>query len=177
MGNNNSYETVIEPDDINELISLRDSTTEAQFRVGDLALKYASRAKSFGLTKAYMYGAIGSYYGKQARTIRSYSYVAAFYPVEVRERYPILSFDHFKVAMRADDPYAVLEWAIGSLDSRPQSVDACIAEFAIKSEDHESLDSVLQPIRRYITKLPRFVRERIEEILEQIEEILKEAVV
>jgi hypothetical protein len=176
MDSNNSYETVLDPDDINELISLRDSTTEAQFRVGDLACKYANRSRDFGVTKAFMYGAIGSYYGKQARTIRSYSYVAAFYPREVRERYPILSFDHFKVAMRAEDWEAVLEWAIGSLDGRPQTVDACIAEFAIKPSEPESLDNVLQPLRRYIVNLPGFIREKIERILEEIEEIIKEAV-
>ena len=170
------YDDILEQDDINELLSMRDDSTFAQFRVGDLANKYTHRAKSFGVTKAFMYSAIGSYYGKQARTVRSYAAVSSFYPQQVRERYPILSFDHFKVAMRSDDWEKVLEWAISSMDARPQTVDACISEFAIKEVNNESLDSVLQPIRRYIVNLPRFLRERIETILEEIEEIIKEAV-
>lgn len=172
------YDDVLEQDDINELISLRDSTTSAQFRVGDMAVRYADRAKYFGVTKQFMYSAIGSFYGKASRTIRGYEVVARYYPKTIRELYPVLSFDHFKVAMRHANPIDVLEWAIISLDGRPQTVDACIAKFAIPAErEIDSIDNVLQPIRGYVSRLPGFIRERIEKLLDEIEELIKEGAV
>lgn len=170
-----SYENVLEQDDINTLVTLRDSMTETQFKVGDIALKYAERARDLGLTKAYMYSAVGEYYGKRARTIRSYSYVAEYYPQSIRESYPILSFDHFKVAMRMKDPIAVLDWAINSLDGRPQTVDSCIKEFGNEiNYDGQELDNLLQAIRRYIMDMPPDIKNKVELLLESIERIIRE---
>jgi hypothetical protein len=171
-----SYEDVIEQDDVNLLLTLRDKNTQAQFMVGDLANKYVNKRDIYGVSKSFCYSAIGSYYGKQSRTIRDYSRVAEFYPKNIRNEYPILSFDHYRVAMRSEDWKAVLEWAISSLDGRPQTVDACIAEFNIKNiADPDSLDDVLQPLRKYIVRLPHSIRQIVEAMLEDLEDMIKDA--
>jgi len=171
-----SYEDVIEQDDVNYLLTLRDSITEAQFKVGDLTNKYIDQRHIYGVTKSFIYSAIGSYYGKQSRTIRDYSRVSEFYPLTTRQLYPILSFDHFRVAMRSDDWEEVLEYAIEK-DQRPATVDDCIAKFNIKnSVDPDSLEDVLQPLRRYIVRLPHGIRSMVEAMLEDIEKFIQDAI-
>lgn len=169
-----SYNDILSEDDINELLTLRDSATECQFRVGDLTLKYIDKKEIYGVTKQYVYSAVGSFFGKQARTIRGYSVVSAFYPIKVRQQYPTLSVDHFKVAMRTDNWQEVLEFALSNLDSRPESVDSCIARFGIETKEQGSIEDALSPIRKYIARLPGVIRERIEHLLDAIEEAIKE---
>jgi hypothetical protein len=171
-----NYTDIIEDDDVNELLTLRDQTTEASFRAGDITLKYINKRQIYGVTKAYIYSATGSFFGRQARTMRDYSNVAEFYPKEVREQYPILSFQHFRVAMRSDDWEEVLEYAIEK-DQRPATVDDCIAKFNIKnSVDQDSLEDVLQPLRRYIVRLPHGIRSMVEAMLEDIEKFIQDAI-
>jgi len=171
-----SYDDVIEQDDVNLLLTLRDKNTQAQFMVGDIANKYVNKRDIYGVSKSFCYSAVGSFYGKQSRTIRDYSRVAEFYPKHIRNEYPILSFDHYRVAMRTGDWKAVLEYAMPSKASRPATVDDCISHFNIQSiTDPDSLDSAFQPLRKYIVRLPHSIRQIVEAMLEDIEVMIKDS--
>lgn len=169
-----TYDDLIEQDDQAILMTLRDSLTDAQFRVGDMCLKYLSRKNLLGVSKAFIYSAIGNFYGKKSRTVREYAMVCDFFPPEERADYPLLAFDHFRMAMKVPNWKEVLEYAMTSqVSGRPATVDDCISKFGIKAENEESFEVVMSPIRKWASRLPSFVRDRVEKLLDELEEIIK----
>lgn len=167
-----SYDSLIDSDDVNELITIRDSLTDNSFRVGDLTNKYLERKEIYRVSKAFIYSAVGSFSGKKARSVREYARIAEFFPQSVRNEYPVLSMDHYRYAISCPDWRQVLEFAI-SQDSRPATVDDCIRKFGYRAQDESSLEAALAPIRKYIIRLPNAIRDQVEKILDQLEELLE----
>lgn len=131
----------IVPDDVQEeLISIRDSISDSMWRIGDItnALIVVHKSTQTDLGTMAIYSAVGLFVGKAGRTVREYASIAKFFAPHTRMEYEVLSFDHFRVAMRFGSIWRrVLEWAIGDgadLYGRPASVDAILAKFATSQE-------------------------------------------
>lgn len=135
-----SYNDII-PDEVQQqLIQLRDVITQVGWTVGDLTNYVIRHNAESGkwITKEVIYSAVGNLVGKASRTVREYAMMSAFYPVEHRETYEILAFDHFREAMRLNDHWReALDWCMEYAEShggRPATVDAMVARFAFGRE-------------------------------------------
>jgi hypothetical protein len=140
-----SYTTIIPDRFQSELIEIGSISSNTSFAIGDITNEIRAawqRVKSErpdrAIPEAEIYAAVGAFCGKSARTIREYSAIAAFYPPEVREDFPILRFDHFRTAMVLGPRWeSALRWAVDEADSnggRPATVDKMIAKFAVVPE-------------------------------------------
>ncbi len=98
---------IIEENDQNLLIMVRDSMRNGCFIIGDVANKYlvGTISKRAGVSSDNIFDAIGKLCGKSARTVRYYSRAAAFYSTEDRIKYESLPFSFFAYAMEYNDRY------------------------------------------------------------------------
>lgn len=135
-----SYNDIIPEEVQQQLIQLRDVITQVGWTVGDLTNYVIRHNAESGkwITKEVIYSAVGNLVGKASRTVREYAMMSAFYPVEHRETYEILAFDHFREAMRLNDHWReALDWCMEYAEShggRPATVDAMVARFAFGRE-------------------------------------------
>jgi hypothetical protein len=127
------------PEDIQEeLIAIRDSLSSCFWRVGDIVNALTEAHKDSELGKESIYQSVGLFVGKKSRTVREYAAVARKFDEKWRQAYDMLSFDHFRFALRMGDSYdKVLEWAVTEgATTRPATVDALVAEFGDKKDLH-----------------------------------------
>lgn len=123
-----------------ELLVIRDQERESRFRIGDITNEL------IGAPKEQIYSAVGLFVGKAARTVREYSAVSKFYSPEVRERYSMLSYEYFRVAMRYKDRWQeALEWCLFQ-GNRPATVDAMEMQYA-EVEGNENFGDVMKDYR------------------------------
>lgn len=133
---NSSYQTIVPSALADRLIAIRDSSTFNSWETGDITEQVIQfcAANYPGIELNFIYSAVGSFVGKASRTVREKHYISKFYPLEIRESYNILSYDHFRVAVRLGPSMAMgaLAWAVaqGDILNRPCSVDALMARFA-----------------------------------------------
>lgn len=124
------YNNIV-PDELqNRLIALKDSIYYVSFEIGDICNEILDNDKVN--RKALIYQAVGLFSGKSARTVREYASVSAFYDMNVRKTFDVLSYDHFRMAMRYKDRwYDALRWSMLETDEmgRPATVDAMISAF------------------------------------------------
>lgn len=109
-----SLASLINDEDQNTLIMIREADLANYFTIGDIALKnfYASVAKGMPVTHETIYQAVGNLSGKTPRTVRYYAEASNFFPPEVREEFDMLSFAHFVFARSCGDNWrTVLEYA------------------------------------------------------------------
>ena len=131
-----NYENLIPSELINELITIRDSVTKDNFRIGDIVgivIKVCD-ARGLQVLREDIYKAVGCYVGKAARSVREYYMVAQIYPESLRKQFEILSFDHFRNAAQlgGENDIKALRWAVKQTDQlgRPATVEAMLAKFA-----------------------------------------------
>lgn len=114
------YSTVV-PDHLqSELITIGSADKMLKFRLGDITLetiKYVNDnriCKSDGerLLEWEICQAVGMFCGRDGRTVREYKDIAKRYPPELRHQYDDLSFSHFRLAVRSEDPIKLLEWCM-----------------------------------------------------------------
>ena len=134
-----SYANIV-PDGVQDmLLAIRDRERVDRFAVGDLtqAVTIDCDYRCLEVTKEDVYKAVASFVGKQSRTVREYHMVAMKFNVSVRDTYPLLAFNHFRVALRFGDAcYEALSWAEDQVLQlgRPATVDAMEAKFANRAE-------------------------------------------
>lgn len=127
-----SYNDVIPMEYQNELLNMRDMESRNSFRAGDITNELLAQNQD----KDLVYSAVGSYVGKAKRTVREYAMVSRFYPDKIRQKYEILSYEHFRVAMRYGDRWEeALEWSVDQTEiyNKPATVDAM--ETVFKAEE------------------------------------------
>ena len=150
------YSDLIPDEFQEELLQIKESVLDQSFRLGDIARDCTLRNPEE--TKACVYRAVGSFCGKKSRSVREYADIAEYYPAPVRQRFEVLSFDHFRTAYKKENSIQMLEWAVEQVDelNRPATVDAMIAEFCY----NDSKDILLQMIEKlhdWLERLPEKV--------------------
>lgn len=175
------YSEIVPSDIQDELITLRDNLTRSSFRIGDIALQIIAGTQ-YGVEAVY--SAVGSFVGKSSRTIREYASVSAFYPDEVRQMYDLLSFDHFRVAMRFGSNWLeALEWSVSQVEevNRPATVDAMVAEFAtpkVTTPETEAkfnwfLSRLKDALLTEDVHLPKELYAKLLDLIEEIENVIR----
>lgn len=183
------YSEIIPDNLADELLAIRDSITSQSFRIGDIVLQIAAGNRTFGIMQ--IYSAVGMFAGKASRTVREYAAVAAMYSPDRRREFEVLSFDHFRGAMKLGSRwYEALVWAVKETDSlnRPATVDAMLARFSEQTAENfsgnvpdpesdspggrilKSLNSIRATMRT--VDMPEDLIRRIEDLLGEIEKAL-----
>lgn len=135
-----------------ELMAIRDADTKSSFRVGDIVNDLLQTSSD----RNTVYSAVGSFVGKASRTVREYAMVSRFYPPAARNEYCILSFEHFRVAMRyGSDWQAALEWAVQQVETmnRPATIDAMTIEFEGDSSSENYQENPINEIVQIMHRL------------------------
>lgn len=129
-----SYADIVLPELQDRLLAIRDGVTGQSWDLGDIALE-VSRGNP-GEKRTVVYQAVASFAGVASRTVREYATIAKFYPPSKRLEFDALSFNHFRRAMRLDDPYGALGWCLDQTDelNRPATVDAMDERFRVDRE-------------------------------------------
>lgn len=114
------YSKVV-PDHLqSELITIGAADKMLKFRLGDIVLETIEYVKDNKICKSNgerlqdweICQAVGMFCGRDARTVREYKDIAKRYSLDVREKYDDLSFSHFRLAVRSEDPVKLLEWCM-----------------------------------------------------------------
>ena len=146
------YDEIIADEYQIKLMAYKDSLFNASFQIGDICNEILVNDPVH--EKALIYKAIALYAGKSARTIREYSAVSAFYDHETRIAFEVLSYDHFRIAMRYKDRWSdALRWCISQVDemNRPATVDAMVKAFGVKTIPEEiRILSMVDKIQAYV---------------------------
>jgi len=143
-----SYNLIIPTNYQERLITLGNQITNICWDIGDITNTIKAgwdRVKrndpELAVADGDIYAAVGAFCGKGARTVREYASISAFYPLEIREVYEVLSIDHFRTAMTLGPKWeSALMWAIEQADNnggRPATVDRMIAEYAVRDQPPE----------------------------------------
>jgi hypothetical protein len=145
--------TIIPPEVFDELLALRDKVAVESWHIGDLAAHIIdfNESTGSGATKTEIHKAIGSVLGKASRTIREYIAVSQFWSGADREAYDLLSYDHFRVAMKHDNPRGSLDWALERVGEtgKPATVDEMVANFRENPEKEEpGVDKFIQMVSK-----------------------------
>jgi hypothetical protein len=132
--NTESYARIVPTALQNELIRLRDAITLTNWRIGDICTEILTycRANHIVASKEDVYSAVGAFVGKRARTIREFHHISMSYPLELREAYSELSYDHFRTALTfGNRAHESLDWCMDEVErlNRPATVDAMEAHF------------------------------------------------
>ena len=138
-----------------ELLRIRDSHRTDSFRVGDITNELVELNENVSINRVHM--AVASFVGKSKRTVREYSAVSKFYPPDVRQQYDVLSFDHFRVAMRYGENWeTALQWCLDQVTKidRPATVEMMELQFS-----------------DMVAEAPEENRSEVEQILELLEKI------
>ena len=131
-----NYNDLIPTELRDELIAIRDSYTKDNFRIGDIVgiVTKICDNKGLQILREDIYKAVGCYVGKAARSVREYYMIAQIYPEPIRQRFEVLSFDHFRNAAQLGHgkDIAALEWAVGQVEQlgRPATVEGMLVKFA-----------------------------------------------
>lgn len=169
------------PDEIQaEYISIRESTLEKSFRIGELTADCVLRNPEE--KKAIVYRAAASYVGLPSRTVREYTDVFSFYPKEAQERFEVLAFSHFRKAYNKDNWEEMLTWAVEQADvmgGRPATVDAMIKEFCY-NEDENIIVKLMEKLNDWFERLAKELTPeqiiRVHEKINEIEKIVNEEI-
>lgn len=114
------YSQVV-PDHLqSELITIGAADKMLKFRLGDIALETIEYVKDNKICKSdgerlhewEICQAVGMFCGRDGRTVREYKDIAKRYPEDIRHKYDDLSFSHFRLAVRSDEPIKLLEWCM-----------------------------------------------------------------
>lgn len=135
------YSDIVPEDLQNELIALRDNDKATRFRLGDITRQILNEKPM--IPAGQIYRAVGMFAGFSARTIREYAAVSALIDYGTRIEYDILSFDHFRTALRLGDQWQeALCWAVETVDeiNRPATVDAMLQKF--REQTTENIDKL-----------------------------------
>lgn len=97
----------------NELMNIRSADTQHRFRVGQISnILYEKHSLvDRSVTKEQVRRAVALYAGKSVRTIRHYESVADFFSPKTIQKYDVLPFDAFVIAMRYPRWQAILDYA------------------------------------------------------------------
>ena len=128
-----TYADVVSEDFQMELMQIEYIQSGTSWRLGDIVNIIEQQVASRSIPSSMVYKAVALFSGKSARTIREYSAIASHYPMNIREIYQVLSFDHFRTAMQfGDRDLDALEWAVNQTErlGRPATVDSMEAHFA-----------------------------------------------
>jgi hypothetical protein len=128
------YKTII-PDEYQDiLIQIGQASSLAQWAIGDitLAIIQAHDDQKTNVPVMSIYAAISVFTGKSSRSIRSYAHISITWEKAIRDRFPMLSFDHYRQAQAfgRENGIKALEWATNQaeeLGGRPATVDAMLA--------------------------------------------------
>jgi len=177
-----TYERIIPPDVVSELISIGQSVSEHAFRVGDIANECVNLNKMAGndITQHIVYQAIGAFCGKAGRTVRYYAEVAEKFPLEIRKKYESLSFSHFAFAVKYEHWQEILEYAVANFDirNRPASVDHLVAVFGFPEKEITTNSNILDLVnnlRKEVYKIPmsgdmrRLIMDALQRIIEAVQ--------
>ncbi len=155
-----------------EYISIRESTLEKSFRIGEMTADCVER--NLEEKKAIVYRAAGSYVGLPSRTVREYTDVFNFYPKEAQKRFEVLAFAHFRKAYNKDNWEEMLTWSVEQADvlgGRPATVDAMIKEFCY-NEDENIIAQLMKKLYELLDRLSEeLTPEQIEQVQVKINEI------
>lgn len=126
------------PDDIqNELLQIQSDNNKNYWRTGDLCIQALEIGAINCKPMDAIYSAIGLLVGRSNRSVREITAVAKFFPLEIRERYDMLSFSHFRYAIRLQNrAMEALQWCIEG-NTRPASFDAMYAHFTAPNSAFE----------------------------------------
>ncbi len=150
--------SILVPDRYQEiLIDLGSRSTSISFSIGDVTNDIRAGWQSvkrerpdLAVSDADINAAVGAFCGKSARTVREYAAVAAFYTLEIREVYAVLSFDHFRTAMTLGPRWEMaLMWAIDESQTnggRPATVDKMVAKFAVPADMPDENPDPIEPV-------------------------------
>lgn len=158
------------------LINISHQTTDLSWELGDITREIIVQLVDTHpeIDRAFIYSAIGAFAGRSARTIREYHHLAREFEIQDRERYSILSFDHFRTAATFGDlRYQALEWAVFEADNnggRPATVDAMYAHFMDtlqgageeQGEDQDENTSDDAILRKYIPQMAAILRKLLD---------------
>ena len=169
-----SMSQIIPEETQQELMAIGDDLSRSFWRVGDITNSLLAVYENSDLGKSMIYSAVGLFVGKAGRTIREYAMVARRFDDAWRMEYDMLTFDHFRIAMRmGDDCEKVLEWAVTEgADTRPATVDAILAKFAI----NEVEDNFIVNIRTKADALVSCMNPLLETPLKEKTQFLKAAI-
>jgi hypothetical protein len=156
-------ETKIMSDELfDKLMALRDTVTQSSWEIGDLTqdiIQY-NILNETRASKTEIYKAVGSAVGKASRTVREIADVAGQYDQLTRGAFDVLSFDHFRVAARSDDPKTCLQWAMERVGEtgKPATVDEMIYRFGgePKDVDPENIDDLIVMPQKIRARLAKF---------------------
>ena len=174
-----SYEKIIPPDYVAELINLGQTVSENAWRVGDIANEciLLNQLAENDVTKQDVYRAVGKFWGRASRTVRYYAEVAAFYSVLTRKKYEALSFDHFRFAMKYTNWQEILDYAMSNFDNSglPATVDHLVAVFAMEEREVKTDNEILElveSLKKAVYKVPMSgdVRRLVIDALQRITE-------
>lgn len=177
-----SYEKILPPDTVSELITLGQSVSENSWRIGDIANECVVLNKLAGndITHQDIYRAVGAFSGRASRTVRYYAEVADKFPKKIRAAYTPLSFSHFAFAMKYTHWEEILAYALANFDNygRPATIDHLTAVFSFPEKEVESPSVILDLIsslKKAIYKIPMSgdVRRLIVDALQRIEEAVQ----
>lgn len=175
-----SYEKILPPDTVAELINLGQSTSDVCFRIGDITNECILLNQLAGneVTKQTVYKAVGAFTGKKSRTIRYYAEVAERFPADVRIAYEPLSFSHFSFVSKFANWQEILEYAMEHMDKgRPASVDQLIAVFGVAEQEPTERDIVIglvESLRKKVYGIPmtgdmrRYVNDALDRVVEMV---------
>jgi hypothetical protein len=185
------YGDILSPEYQEELIALRDSLTRDSFRIGDIVALVAYERPD--ILPKEIHSAVGAFAGKKSRTVREYAAISRFYPPEVRERYAVLTFDHFRTAMSLGEKWReALDWAVEQTDrlNRPATVDSMETAFHdnatptnyLQAEEENAASEVatlLNKLREVLgikMHLPEFIEREVLGLIDKIELAITEKV-
>jgi len=176
-----AYEKIIPPDTVSELIAIGQSVTQNAWRIGDITNDciYLNQLAGNDITKQTIYQAVGAFVGRASRTVRFYAEVSEFYPKTIRQQFEVLSFDHFRFAMKFNHWSEILSYATNNMDDRgrPASVDHLIAVFSYPEQEQEdnNILELVANLRKAVYKIPmpgdirRLVIDALQRIVEAVE--------
>jgi hypothetical protein len=162
-------ESKIIPVDLqDQLLALRDDITRTSWAIGDLAtevIRY-NALNNTGATMHEIFKAVGSIVGRESRTIREYQTVSSRFPFDVRDKFDVLAYGHFRVVTTQDNPEDALQWAVDQVDKtgKPATIDAMLMKY--RSKKSETVDEK-SPIDEMLT-FGGYIRDYVDEIKERV---------
>jgi hypothetical protein len=163
--------------------------TRDSWAIGDIAItiiQYNISNKTRA-TETEILKAVGSMVGKASRTIREYISVSQFYKEADRLEYEALTYGHFRLAIKTNDPLGALEWAVSEVTrtGKPATIDAmllhCQTTPVENGDQATPVDKLLAfsgAFRDFVDsnrdRLPQPLIERVWKITESIDKIVRE---
>lgn len=154
-------------------MDLQSAGDKIEWRIGDITMRVLDfcRENFPNIPTMQVYSAVGAFAGRAARTVREYHDISIFYSLAMRQRFELLSFDHFRTALylRQYDPIVVLSWAEEQVDvlGRPATVDSMEAHFRAEgtasSGEQDQEEPLFMRVARAIQRVESF-RKGLEDV-------------